>query len=139
MIDALLSRLEGVRRTGEGRYLAKCPAHDDRAPSLSIRITDDDRILLHDFAGCTVQEILGACGLTFSDLYPRREIQHGKPERKPFPAADILAALAGESLLVAVAATNLRRGMTLSEADHGRLLLAAGRIQAAREISLGRR
>ena len=33
----ILDRLDGVRPTGDGRWIARCPAHDDRSPSLSIR------------------------------------------------------------------------------------------------------
>ena len=40
-IDRLLDRLDGVRQNGRDQYLAKCPAHDDRSPSLSIRTLGD--------------------------------------------------------------------------------------------------
>ena len=43
--DTLLSRLEGVRRTGVDRWLAKCPVHDDKHPSLGIKESDSDRVL----------------------------------------------------------------------------------------------
>ena len=43
--------------TGRGRWLAKCPAHDNRKASLAIRQLDDGRILLHDFAGCHVEHV----------------------------------------------------------------------------------
>ena len=43
--DKLVSQLEGVRSTGQDRWIARCPAHDDRSPSLSIREVDD-RILI---------------------------------------------------------------------------------------------
>jgi hypothetical protein len=35
-IARLLGWLEGVRQTGEGKWEALCPAHDDRNPSRSI-------------------------------------------------------------------------------------------------------
>ena len=34
----LLDRLTGVKQTAPGRWIAKCPAHEDRSPSLSIRV-----------------------------------------------------------------------------------------------------
>jgi len=43
----LLDRLDGVKRVADGRWMAKCPAHEDKRPSLSIRETDDGRVLLH--------------------------------------------------------------------------------------------
>ena len=35
-VDVVLSRLERVRRSG-GSWVARCPAHEDRSPSLSVR------------------------------------------------------------------------------------------------------
>ena len=32
-IETLLDRLDGVRESGPGKYLSRCPAHDDRSPS----------------------------------------------------------------------------------------------------------
>lgn len=64
-VDALLSRLDGVKRTGPGRWIARCSAHDDRHASLSVRELDDGRVLVHDFAGCSVEEVLAAVGMTF--------------------------------------------------------------------------
>lgn len=43
-----------------GRGVVKCPAHEDRSPSLSWRLADDGRALLHCFSGCTFPEILAA-------------------------------------------------------------------------------
>lgn len=39
-IDKLTSRLDGVKSNGYGKYLARCPAHDDKSPSLAIKETD---------------------------------------------------------------------------------------------------
>jgi DNA primase len=36
MIEKLITRLEGVKRTGPGRYTARCPAHHDKSPSLVV-------------------------------------------------------------------------------------------------------
>ena len=132
--DTLLSCLEGVKRTGPGRWLARCPAHSDKHPSLAIRELDDGRILLHDFAGCAVESVLSAVGLTFTDLHPSRAIAHAcKPERRPFPAADVLRAIGFETSIVSIAAAHLSRGDPLAEHDRARLLVAQSRISAAME------
>lgn len=68
--DLILTRLQGVREVGPQRWAARCPAHEDRSPSLSIRATDDGKLLLHCFTGCAPDEILTALGLTWRDLYP---------------------------------------------------------------------
>jgi DNA primase len=135
--DVLLSRLDKVRQTGPGRWLARCSAHEDKSPSLSVRELDDGRVLVHCFAGCGIEEILGALGLEFDALFPEKLIEHGKRERRPFPANDVLRALADESLLVAVAAANLGQKIELTDADRERLILAAARIQAGRSLALG--
>jgi putative DNA primase/helicase len=66
-VEELLSRLEGVRRSGSG-WTAKCPAHEDRHPSLHVTQAED-RTLIHCHAGCKAEEILLALGLAWHDLY----------------------------------------------------------------------
>ena len=75
---ALLGSLERVKQTGPGRWLARCPARDDRSPSLSIRELDDGRVLLHDFAGCSTEDVMEALGLTLSDLF-EAPLAHSRP------------------------------------------------------------
>lgn len=67
--EVVLSRLEAVRRSGEG-WTGRCPAHDDRTPSLTIGVGSDGRVLLYCFAGCAAEEIAGAVGLSLRDLFP---------------------------------------------------------------------
>ena len=129
--EALISHLDGVRRTGAGRWLAKCPAHDDGTASLAIRELDDGRVLLHDFAGCDPEHVLSAVGLTFDALFPDRPIRERKPERRPFPAADVLRAISLEALIVVLAASDIADGKPLSEFDLERLKVASARISAA--------
>lgn len=133
-IDTLFSRLDKPRQTGPGRWLARCPAHADKSPSLSIRELDDGRILLHCFTGCPTADILAAVGLEFGDLYPPRPIDpHAKPERRPFPALDILKALAFEVSIVTLAARDMLEAgdLVLGAAGFDRLALAHERIQSA--------
>ena len=126
--DTLLSRLDGVRRTGAGRWLAKCPGHEDKSPSLSVRELDDGRILLHDFAGCDVEHVLGTIGLTFNSLFPERSIEHGKPERRPFLPSDVFEVVRGEVGVIAIVAADLHKSRAVSEADYQRVFVAAQRL-----------
>jgi hypothetical protein len=128
--ETLLQKLDKVRPTGPSRWQARCPAHADKGPSLSIRETDDGRILVHCFAGCSVHEVVAAAGLELSDLFPQRPTA-GRPERRPFPAADVLRAVAFEALVVSQAAAALLTGEPFREADRERLVIAAARINAA--------
>lgn len=67
--EALLSRLANVHPAGQGRWLATCPAHGSgKNKALSIRLAGD-KLLLHCFAGCDSDAVLGALGLTWRDLY----------------------------------------------------------------------
>ncbi len=66
-VDNLLALLDHVRPTSKG-WSARCPAHADRSPSLSI--TERDRkVLVHCFAGCRLEQICAALGLTMRDLF----------------------------------------------------------------------
>jgi hypothetical protein len=68
----ILQLLNSVQRRGEG-YTAKCPAHDDSSPSLSIR-QKDNRILVHCFAGCTLQDISDALSLKIQNWFEDTEL-----------------------------------------------------------------
>lgn len=139
---ALLDRLDKVRKTGPDRWLARCPAHNDRSPSLSIRETEDGRTLVHCFTGCPVENIIAAVGLEFSDLYPPRPLNHQiKPERQPFPATDILHALAFEATIVLLAARDMLEAgdLVLGSEGFDRLAQAQDRIQSALSLIGGRR
>lgn len=128
--DTLLSQLDKVRATGQTRWVACCPAHEDKSPSLAIREVDDGRVLVHCFSGCATEDVLAAVGLTFSDLFaPRETNHHGKPERRPFPAADVLRCLFSEGLVIASSGRSVMNG-TWKESDQARLVEAVGRVAA---------
>lgn len=130
--DHLLELLEGVKRTGQDRWLAKCPAHGDRTASLSIREVDDGRVLVHCFAGCSAHEVVGAVGLEITDLFPPRpdHDKPGKPVRQAFSAADALRCLSFEGMVIAAAGRSFLAG-GWNEAEQSRLVDAVGRINAA--------
>lgn len=132
-VENLLSRLEKVKRTGPGRWQARCPAHDDKGPSLSVRELDSGVCLVHCFAGCSAADVIGAAGIDMAELFPPRETgdHHTPPERRPFPASDVLRAVAFETTVVLCAATAMLAGEPLSTVDRDRLSLASSRLQAA--------
>jgi hypothetical protein len=66
--EDLIARLDAVRTTGPGRWLARCPAHEDRRPSLAIRGLENGRTLLHCFAGCPVDSVVSALGLAGANM-----------------------------------------------------------------------
>jgi len=133
-IDNLLSRLQKVRKGfNPDTWQACCPAHKDKSPSLALKVLNDGRILLHCFGGCGVGEVLAALGLKIEDLFPERLGNFGKVPA-PFPARDVLQALAKESLIVAMAASELTE-RPLSAVDRDRLFLAHTRITEAIKLA----
>lgn len=123
----ILQLLRKVKAVGKNQWVACCPAHDDRSPSMTITETADGKVLIHDFAGCSVDEILGSLGLELDVLFPD-QIVDSKPERMPFNARAILTALAHEAMIVALASVDIANGKKLSREDHKRLIVAVGRI-----------
>jgi 5S rRNA maturation endonuclease (ribonuclease M5) len=65
--DTIVRALK-ARRSGSG-WMAKCPAHDDNNPSLSIRDVDG-KVLLHCHAGCGQRELIAA--LTAQGIWHER-------------------------------------------------------------------
>lgn len=132
---ALLARLDGVRATGRGQWLARCPAHEDRSPSLSVRELDDGRILLHCFAGCAVRDALQAVGLDLGDLFPERATDHHvRRKRDPFDAKAVLMALAHEATIAAIVAARVFYGYRVDRDELSRMNLAVTRIANAADV-----
>ena len=77
-IEEFLGRLEGVQKSGGG-WVARCPAHGDDNPSLSIAQGEDGRILVHCHAGCAAEQVAEAVGLKMSDLMPERPGAEARP------------------------------------------------------------
>jgi len=53
-----LARALGGCLTGS-HWMAPCPTHEDRDPSLSIRDADDGKVLVHCHAGCDQSVVIG--------------------------------------------------------------------------------
>jgi len=68
ILEQVLSQLKGVRTSLRG-WRACCPAHADRKPSLSIGLGEQSQVLLKCFAGCSLERIVEALGLTMTDLF----------------------------------------------------------------------
>lgn len=125
-----LSRLQKVRKTSRDSWVACCPAHEDRSPSMTVKETPET-ILIHCFAGCSTESILGAVGMTFDDLYPdhRETVKPGK-----LSANDALRCIAFEALVAAASAGTMRE-RSLTEDEVSRLMQASSRIQAALDMA----
>jgi len=74
-------RLRGVIKRSNGALLAFCPAHDDRSRSLAVSVGRHGGVLMHCFAGCSVDDITGAIGLSPADLFVKNESHHINSQR----------------------------------------------------------
>lgn len=127
MIENLLNSLRKVRPTAHGEWVACCPAHDDRSPSLTVKDAGDGRILVHCFAGCPVEEVVGAVGMTLADLMPDRPLFH-KAKRVPFNPRTVLEATAFNSLIVSIAASDMAQGKSLTQKEKETLWQISGEL-----------
>lgn len=137
--STLLPRLERVKETAPGQWIACCPAHDDRSPSLSIKQTDD-RLLVHCFAGCPASDVTAAVGLSLADLFDKPLQHHRRPmrlrERKRHDQARAaLLAIRHEARVIHCAAGWLANGETLTADDLARLVEAEAAIKTALEVA----
>jgi len=132
-IHEFVGYFEKSYKSGKDEYQCLCPAHDDRTASLGIKEMPDGRILINCFAGCNAGDILGAVGLSFDDIVPKR-LGDFKPVSKPFNPYAVLKAISNETLLVALAALELGNGKTLPLEDRDRLIIAAERLRRAYDI-----
>jgi len=69
ILSALTDRGCDFKQNGKD-WSARCPAHDDKNPSLSISTGDDGRVLAYCHAGCDFKSICDGLGLRQSDLMP---------------------------------------------------------------------
>jgi Protein of unknown function (DUF3631) len=107
-VESLVQRLN-ARRSGQG-WKAKCPAHEDHTPSLSICEGDDGCALIHCHAGCSTDDVLAALGMSKRDLFPPTSHQSPKtptpaksaeavpasaPQVQPRPLGQLLDAIIG--------------------------------------------
>jgi hypothetical protein len=93
-LDDVLERLHGVKKAGSG-YSARCPAHDDKSPSLSVRQGDDGKVLVKCHAGCSFESICTHLGVQQSQLFassesapPRLVTRSVKPKLPAFSSPD---------------------------------------------------
>jgi hypothetical protein len=135
-VTELIARLDSVRKSGADSWVARCPAHEDRSPSLTVKGLPDGRILLHCFAGCEAGAVLDSLGLSFAELFPER-LGEFSSARAAFTPLEALRALTFESSVVAICAADIVEGKLLSATDADRVCLAAGRIASALEFIHG--
>jgi hypothetical protein len=74
MTTAEFARLVGAKKTGKGKYIARCPAHRDRRPSMTIAEGRQGVLVRCMSQQCDTKAILDALGLKWGDLFYNRRV-----------------------------------------------------------------
>lgn len=60
--------------SGDASFTARCPAHEDRNPSLTVSRGDRQPVVVNCHAGCSSDTVVSALGLAWSDVCEPREV-----------------------------------------------------------------
>ena len=77
-LQDVLKRLNGVRQQADGSWVACCPAHSDKEPSLHVSL-QGEKILLHCFAGCSFEAICDALHIKPHELFVGDDSTRSEP------------------------------------------------------------
>lgn len=119
-IEEIAQRLNAKpTRHKKQEWTACCPAHEDKSPSLHLKLATNGNILIHCFAGCSIADICAAIGLDLSDLFPEAIRYVPKSERnKAYVSGDaMLEILYREATIIHAAASAMYHGEELSDLD----------------------
>lgn len=134
MIDNILQHLDKVKKSGKG-YQARCPAHEDKGPSLSLREGDDGRVLLHCHAGCSTAAVVAAMGLTMADLFPASDKPRRPPPAPGVSRRELQAAADFERVVLFILRCDAKRGRPISQNDMRRGQVARQRLALAGRLA----
>ena len=139
-VENLLNRLHKVRKNGTDKWMACCPAHDDRSPSLAIA-ERNGKILLHCFAGCELPEILGSIDMELSDLYPdqdHRSVHRETPDAVARRGREILRQQENQLQIlenqIAAYKQGMKRGIKYKPAEHENMKRVFLKLQELRGV-----
>ncbi|HEU0196158.1 MAG TPA: hypothetical protein VFQ88_02950 [Nevskiaceae bacterium] len=144
-VKLLLGKLQRVRPSGPDAWRADCPNESGHPRavhgSLAIKAGADGHILLHCFACNDTSAILGALGLTLTDLFPERPANMTPEQRRESREAfrrsaweSALRVLSVEGTVLKCAAVSLANGVPLNADDYARLKAAVRAVDDARSV-----
>lgn len=128
----IIERLDKLSAAGENKWISRCPAHNDRNPSLSIRELDDGRVLIHCFAGCSATDVMSSIGLTLSDLYPINPLSQS--HMGTWQRQKLTEAYDFERSLITIYLSQQKEGKAAGLSDIQRVKLAYRRISKIRRV-----
>lgn len=131
--DRFLPLLRKVKPTGQGRWIACCPCHDDKTPSMTITEADDS-VLMNCFGcGANGKDVCETLGIDPMELFGKDFIT-GEYKKPRVPAADILRCLDFEVMFLQCVTNQLKAGQPLTDKDKDRLKLTSQRISKAMQV-----
>ena len=142
-IEKVLAVAESVTQSKPGQWRCKCPSHQaevSKKKSLSVSETATGSVLIHCFAGCDVDAVVTAWGLSLSDLFPNDEhTQKSKYDGKPKflngkDPRKVIEGVRFVATIVELGASKLLQGETLDDDD---LYTLKGAAQDLREMLYG--
>jgi hypothetical protein len=114
-IENFLTRLDKVKQVGNGEWVACCPAHDDKHPSMSVSEKGDTFLVKCHSQHCGGIAIIESVGLTASDFYEKTDLPiHIRATKRKWSPRQICE-LGGES--ISSVALLLERLMTIGLED----------------------
>ena len=123
--EAILMMLEGVKANGANKWVALCPVHGDRSPSMGIKECDNGTVLMNCFAcGANGMEIAEAAGVSVSELFPPDS------QRPTGPSREQRATIETDKVCMMIYEADKRGGRQQSLADYKRYKLARERHAA---------
>ncbi len=133
-VEELLHRLDKVRTSGNGKWMACCPAHQDKSPSLGIKLLDDGKVLINCLAGCAACDVMAAVGLSLKDLFPDDPIYHHSKGTPSWKIKKYQKALEEEHLVWDISQADIAKGKPLTPEGIKRAKFAASRIFQINEV-----
>ena len=127
LTDEILMCLDDVKPAGRGKWTSCCPNKQHRHARVSIRDAGD-RSLIHCWGGCGTGDVIGASGLSFSDLYHEELTAEKREEKKEKFSYE---SLQHERLIIQIAS----RSTHLSMDDKERVKLAKYRLRVSGWLS----
>jgi len=135
-VENLLSRLQKVKKTGNGKWMCQCPSHNDKTASMVVNDVGDGRILINCFAGCDTYSILRDIGLDWQDVMPENAIDNNLQRVKKFLyPSEALEIVKFEAQIVSLIAIDIKNKQIVTPEMLDRLLTSVERINKSIEAT----
>lgn len=120
-VNTILNRLELLKPLKDGEWQARCPAHNDRSPSMRVKLADEGKVLVHCFAGCIPSDITNALGLELKDLFPANDDFNKESYAKEKIKTKVRVQAEYDWIILQIAKADVKAGKSISPQDESLL------------------